>query len=168
MRTLAALPVDAVDFTPYGRVYDLGKDGGDVVVEPIPDVVDRFTGEPVVTGPAHVGLTIGPALPFTVTRMERHLHTREAVLCLDEAIVLMLSADPGTSPTAASTCAVLVCPGQCVSLRPGIWHSVGLGVRGPSRYYWLAGVSDLPESPWAEILDGPVQVAGPRGADELA
>lgn len=162
MRTLTALPVDSVAFAAYGRVYDLGRDGADVVVEPVLDVVDRFTVEPVVTGPVHVGLTSGPALPFTVTRMERHLHTSEAVLCLDEAIVLMLSDDPGMSPSAASTCAVMVRPGQCVSLRPGIWHSVGLGVRGPSRYYWLAGVSDSAESPWAEIPDGPVQVLGPR------
>lgn len=164
MRTLAALPADALDFAAYGRVYDLDADSADVVVEPVADVVDRYTGEPVVTGAVHVGMTRGPELPFEVAQMERHPGTREGLLCIDDEIVLLLSADPGNRPTASSTCAVLIRPGQCVSLHSNVWHSVCLGMRGPSHYYWLAGVSGSPESPWAEILDGPVRVTAPESS----
>ena len=161
MRTLAAVATDALDFTAYGRVFDLDADGPDVVAEPVADVVDRYTREPVVTGQVHLGLTTGPALPFEVFRMERHPGTQEALICLDGPVALLLSADPGARPAAASTRAFLVRPGQCVSLHANIWHSVGMGADGPSRYCWLAGVSGSPESPWAEMLDGPVRVTLP-------
>ena len=164
MRTLAALTADAIDLSPFGRVFDLGRDGADVVMEPVDDVVDRFTRDAVVDGAVHVGLTLGPALPFEVARMERHPDTREGLLCIDGGVAVLLSADPGARPAAASTRAVLVMPGQCLSLNPGVWHSVGLGLHGPSRYYWLAGVSSSPASPWADIPDGPVRVTGPEAA----
>lgn len=163
MRTVAAVETDVVDLSALARVFDLGGDGQDVVIEPVDDVIDRYTRDAVVTGQVHVGLSIGPALPFEVGRMERHPGTHEALLCLDDAIVLLLSADPGSRPAAASTQALLVRPGQCVSLHPNVWHSVGIGLNGPSRYYWLAGISDAPGSPWAEVLDGPVRVTAPTG-----
>ena len=161
MRTLAAIATDALDFSAYGRVFDLDADGPDVVAEPIADALDRYTAEPVVSGQVHVGLTTGPGLPFDVVRMERHPHTREGLISLGDPIALLLSNDPGDRPTAESIRAVLVRAGQCVSLDPNVWHSVCLGTRGPSRYCWLAGVSTSPESPWAEILDGPVRVTLP-------
>jgi ureidoglycolate hydrolase len=159
---VAALTTEAIDISPFGRVFDLGSDGTDVVMEPVDDVVDRYTRDPVVTGAVHVGLTLGPALPFEVAQMERHPGTREGLLCIDDAVVVLLSADPGTRPSAASTSAVLVRPGQCLSLDPNVWHSMGLGLHGPSRFYWLAGVSESPESPWAQLIDGPVRVTGPE------
>ncbi len=164
MRTLAAIPIDPLDFSAFGRVFHLDVDGPDAVAEDVADVVDRYTREPVVTGEVHLGLTTGPALPFAVSRMERHPHTQEALICLDGPVALLLSDDPGTRPTAASTRAFLVRPGQCISLHANIWHSVGMGAHGPSRYCWLAGVSGSPESPWAEMLDGPVRVALPDTA----
>ena len=162
MRTLAAVATDALDFAAFGRVFDLDADGPDVVAEPVADVVDRYTREPVVTGPVHLGLTTGPALPFDVARMERHPHTREGLLSLGDPVVVLLSTDAGDRPAAESIRAFLVRAGQCVSLHPNVWHSLCLGTRGPSRYCWLAGVSTSPESPWAEILDGPVRVTLPE------
>ena len=166
MRTLAALPIEAVDFSAFGRVYDLGRDGADVVAEPLPDVVDRYTGEPVATGLVHVGLTIGPELPFEVTRMERHPHTHEVLLCLDEAIVLMLSADPGASPAEGEH---LRRPGPPGSMR--VAASGRLAQRGSRRartepLLLARGRQQLPGVAVGGDSDGPVWLASPRGRDE--
>ena len=82
---------------PFGRIFDLDGDGPDVVAEPIEGVRDRYTVEPVVTGAVHVGMTSASVLPRTVARMERHPTTREGLLCIDEPVVVLLSADPGTA-----------------------------------------------------------------------
>lgn len=161
MRTLVPSPPNSAAMAPFGRIFDLDGDGPDVVAEPIEGVRDRYTVEPVVTGAVHVGMTSASVLPRTVARMERHPTTREGLLCIDEPVVVLLSADPAPQPAADSIRAVLVRPGECLSLGHGVWHSEAFGLEGPSRYYWLAGVSDSPESPWAEILGGPVHVTAP-------
>ncbi len=168
MRSLVPAPPDAAAMAPFGRIFDLAGDGPDVVAEPIEGVRDRYTVEPVVIGAVHVGMTSGPALPRDVARMERHPTTREGLLCLGKPVALLLSADPATRPDVDSVRAVLVRPGECLSLDPGIWHSEAMGIGGPSHYYWLAGVSASPESPWAEILGGPVQVGAPAAEPRSA
>lgn len=47
MRTVAAVDSDALDLTGLGRVFDLGADGPDVVIEPLEDV--ERTGIPAAT-----------------------------------------------------------------------------------------------------------------------
>ena len=164
MRTLRAVPVEDVDLTPYGRLFDLADGTAPrVVVEASADWQDRYTAEPVVTGPVHLGMTTGPALAVGVTRMERHPHTHEALACLAAPVVLPLSADPGERPAADTVVAVVLRPGQCVSLHPGVWHSACLGIDGPAAYYWLAGVSDSAPSPWADVVDGPLRIEAPAG-----
>ena len=159
MRTSSRAVRAAVDLTPFGRLFDLDGNGPDVIAEPIEGVRDRYTVEPVVTGAVHVGMTSGRAAP-DVARMERHPTTREALL----ASTSRSSCCPPPIPHPSrrrQLPRVLVRPGECLSLNPGVWHSAAMGLDGPSRYYWLAGVSDSPESPWGEILGGPVQVTVP-------
>lgn len=162
MRTIVAAPASAIDLSNLGRLFDLAGDGPDVIAEPIEGVRDRYTVAPVVEGAVHVGLTVGPTLAQDVVRMERHPGTAEALLTINDPVVLLVSGDPGAQPAADQVLAVLVRPGECLALLPGIWHSAAMGLRGASRYFWLAGVSDSPESPWEDILGGPVRVTLPE------
>jgi ureidoglycolate lyase len=161
MNPIAIVEADATACRPFGRLVDLAGDGPDVVAEPLEGVRDRFTREPVVTGAVHAGMTVGPTLPQAVSRMERHPTTNEVLLCLDDPIVVLVSADPAGRPAAGTVRALRLRAGQCLSLDPGVWHSVGFGLGGPSSYYWLATVSST-ETPWAEILGGPLLVAAPE------
>jgi hypothetical protein len=161
MRPVAVVEADAPTCRPFGRLFDLAGDGPDVVAEPLEGVRDRFTQEPVVDGAVHAGMTVGPALPQAVSSMERHPTTNEVLLCIGDPVVVLVSADPADRPAASSVRALRLRTGQCLTLDPGVWHSVGLGLVGPSRYYWLATVSST-ETPRAEILDGPLLVARPE------
>jgi ureidoglycolate lyase len=168
LRTIQAVTVEEIDFSRYGLLFDLVSGAApDVVAERSTDWQDRYTARPVVTGSARLGMTIGPTITTDITRLERHPHTREAVACICEPIVLPLAVDAGDRPSADSVIAVELRPGQCVSLHPGVWHGAGMGADEPTAYYWLAEVTEQDSSPWADILGGPIRIRGPhRGTHE--
>lgn len=155
MRTVDAVRADAVDLTAYGRLYDLaGGNGPDVVVTEAADWRDRYTGEPVVTGAVHLGMTAGPAIDAQVRLMEQHPRTRETIAPIAAPIVVPVSVEPH----AQAVQALLLQPGHALVLKPGVYHAPAMGLDGPSRYYWLAGVDQTASDPWCEIVDGPVLI----------
>jgi ureidoglycolate hydrolase len=155
MRTLVTQRADALDLREYGRLHDL-------LTGSAPDVVategtgwhDRYTGEPVVFAAAHLGMTVGPAIATDVWCMEQHPHTSETIVAQQSPIVVPVALEP----RAQAVQALLVGPGQCLTLRPGVYHGPGMGVDGPSRYYWIAGVDPDAGDSWCDILDGPVRI----------
>ncbi len=155
MRTLNAVRADAIDLAQYGRLYDLaGGHEPDVVFTHADQWQDRYTGEPVVSGAAHLGMTAGPHVTSAVRLMEHHPHTSEAIAPIGATIVVPIA----TVPDARAVHAVVLQPGQCLVLQAGIYHAPAMGLDGPSLYYWLAAVDAMNTEPWSEIVDGPVQI----------
>lgn len=155
MRTLVAQRADAVNIDEYGRLHDL-------LAGTAPDVVetdgtswhDRYTSEPVVRAAAHLGMTVGPAITTEVWRLEQHPHTSEAIVAQQSPLVVPVALEP----RAQAVKALVVGPGQCLTLLPGVYHAAGMGVDGPSRYYWIAGVDPQAGDSWCDIVDGPVRI----------
>ena len=149
--TLEAVRADTMDLTPYGRLHDLRTDG---VFTRAQDWQDRYTAEPVVGGPTHLGMTAGPALSVEVHLMEQHPHTREAIAPMTAPIVVPVAVEP----RAHAVVALLLEPGQCLVLHPGIYHAPAMGLDGPSLYYWLAEVDYTVTDSWSEIVEGPLLI----------
>jgi hypothetical protein len=155
VKTIEAVRADAVDLTTYGRLYDLAGGGEpDVVFTQAADWRDRYTGDPVVTGAAHLGMTAGPAVTSEVRLMEQHRHTTEAIAPIAAPIVVPV----GAQPHARAVQALLLRPGQCLMLHPGVYHAPAMGLDGPSLYYWLAAVDQTITDAWHEIVDGPLWI----------
>jgi ureidoglycolate lyase len=155
MRTLTAVRADAVDLTPYGRLYDLAGGGEpDVVFTEADQWQDRYTGDAVVSGAAHLGMTAGPDVAGEVRLMEHHPDTSEAIAPIAATIVVPIA----TQPAADDVRALLLEPGQCLVLRPGVYHAPAMGLGGPSLYYWLAELDNANTDVWSEIADGPVLI----------
>ncbi|HPQ85126.1 MAG: ureidoglycolate lyase [Actinobacteria bacterium] len=155
MKTVNAVRADALDLSPWGRLYDLADAGSpDVVSTQGLDWRDGYTNQPVVDGPTHLGMTAGPALSSPVSLMEHHLHTREGIAPIAAPIVVPVA----EAPRADAITALLLQPGQCLMLNTGVWHAPALGIAGPSVYYWLAGVDQTVADTWVEITDGPVTI----------
>lgn len=158
MRTIAAESAATGPLPGIGWMYDLTEESPQVVTTDMAPWQDGYSASPVVDGPAHAGFTCGPALSEPVERMERHAYTTEALLAVTEAVVVPVSADPGPAPSADSVRALIVSPGQCLTLERNTWHGAAMGLRGPCAYYWLAQVDADIESVWTAISDGPVVV----------
>lgn len=150
-----------VDFSVFGTHTRLAPGGGEVVRAAGDGWDDVSTPRPVLRAPAHLGMTTGAPLPRVVRRMERHLCTEEALLCLDGPMVLPVA--PGgdaPAPSAVDVTAVLIEPGDLVVLAPGTWHDACHGLDGPVRYYWLATTILGDEPVWVDIAGGGVEVTG--------
>ena len=152
------VPSGETDPTPYGRRLDLLNGGPGVIDTAGPDFNDRYTREALIDGSGHLGLTVGPGLPADVHRMERHRHTSEAVCCLAGPVILPVAAPGDERPRTSDVRALLITPGECVILNPGVWHAPCCGVDGPAAYYWFAAVDETRPTDWVELDDGPVRI----------
>jgi hypothetical protein len=153
-----AIPSGEADLSEYGRNVDLMSGGPGVTNTAGPDFDDRYTQDPLIDVPGHLGLSFGPGLPVDVHRMERHHHTSEAVFCLDGPVILPVAAPTHVQPRTRDVQALLISPGECVILKPNVWHAHCIGVDGPAAYYWLAAVDHTLPADWVELDDGPVGI----------
>lgn len=153
-----AVPSGEADLSRCGRYVDLSSDGPGVTTTKGPDFDDRCTQDVLIDAPGHLGLTFGPCLPVDVHRMERHQHTAEAVFCLDRPVILPIADPTGAQPRTSDVQALLIAPGECVVLNPGVWHAPCIGIDGPSAYYWLAAVDNEQPATWTALDNGPVAI----------
>jgi len=154
---------DDVKFSPYGIFYDLNANGtADNVIRSAGDgYTDGYSAKPLIDRPGSLGMSCASAVPHTITMMERHLHTQEAMICAGEPIAFLVAPAGGEAPAASDVRAFLLIPGQVVVLHRGTWHSPALGIYGPASYYWMAEAYDGEPTIWRAIEMGPVQLAGP-------
>jgi len=134
------------------------SDGEGVITTVGSDFTDRYTEDVLIDTPGHLGLTSGPGHPASVHHMERHLYTSEAVFCCGDPVILPVAAPTQDRPHTRDVQAILISPGECVILNPGVWHAPCIGVDGPTTYYWFAAVDDALPSEWVELDDGPVEI----------
>lgn len=167
MRVLAT-PVRAEDFAPFGRVHAMAaaEPGAGLVVSAGDGWSDVYTAAPLIGSNGSLGMTVGAGTPFITSRMERHLHTEEALFTAGSPVVLAVAAPTQSSyPSAADVRAFVVKPGTAVVLHPGTWHDACHGVDGEASYYWMATVGGDGGPSWTDVDGGPVHVAlAPAGA----
>lgn len=149
-------------FAPFGNFFDLRTGGleGGVIRSAGAGYTDGYTQQPLIDRPGNLGMTIGSAVPYVVEKMERHLHTQEAIMCAGEPIAFLV-APGGDAPAGAAAQAFLLEPGQVAVLDRGTWHSPAFGLQGPAAYYWMAEAYDGEPTVWKAIEGGPVQLAAP-------
>lgn len=162
-------PIEEINFSQFGNFYDLRyrETDNSSAEQPIifsrgEQYTDGYTFCPVISKPGSLGMTSSTALPCTITQMECHLDTQEAIFCIDKPLVFLAApaADsqtlPPSAPNADQITAVLLQPGQVAVLNPGVWHSPAHGTDGPVTYYWLAEAYDGDPTFWQDIKNGPV------------
>lgn len=156
MRTIQPLPVEAFDFTPYGKYFNLRSAPAEN--HPLPFAISSV--QPVTDKPMRLGITRSRGGSYRTTCMERHFSTRELLFCGADPMVLVLSAgDPEVNPKAEDLAAVLLMPGDAVLLEPAVWHDACRGVCGNIEYFFMAhNDGSLRETQWVDILPGPVFV----------
>lgn len=159
MTVLIARPISAESFAPFGRVYDLsGTTSPDVKVMAGEGWADSFTLRPLIDGSGHLGMTQGPAAPWSCRQMERHPLTEEALFCAAAPIVLAVApASAAPAPEAETLAAFILRPGMVAVMNPGVWHDACRGLQGPAPYYWMA-LCGLGNDPWVPVAGGPVEV----------
>lgn len=160
--SITPVELDALDFTPYGRIVRLHEGGPDVITSRGDGWSGVFSAEPLVDGAGSLGYTVGEPLPYEVTQMERHHHTPEALFCQAGPVALPLAAPGSSVPLADEVIAVVLRPGDLVVLDPGVWHDACHGIEKATPYYWFAVCDPAIVDPWVEIAGGPVTVNLPE------
>ena len=90
--------VDArtIDFTPYGKLFNLRAEGGGLRAIPARQIsTGSYTAAPAIDTLGSLGYTKSAGLPFTAEQMERHGHTQEAQIPESQPIVFLVAPAAG-------------------------------------------------------------------------
>lgn len=156
---IIAVPVSKIDFSKYGIYYDMNKDSGNVWTSQGDGWFDIRTQGPIINTSGSLGITQGSPLPCKVGKMERHLHTQEALFCLTDPIVVAIAnSGEDKQPRAADIEAVIIQPGEVIVLNKGVWHDACHGLNKSVRYYWLAEEYENEPTEWVDIIGGPIEL----------
>lgn len=158
--------VDAVDITQinyseYGILFNLsgeGIDTGNTNYSSGDGWYDVDTSIPLLDTLGSLGYTWSEKQPFVAKEMERHLHTQEAQIPIDQPIVLCLAKAGEEAPKADDVIAVIIRPGYVFVLNRGIWHSASHGQLRDGKYHWMALVEENEPTVWMDVEGGPLYV----------
>ena len=152
-RTVAAAPLSAEAFAPYGDVLAVGRGARRDINAGLcarwhdlcrPDVADGAVGLSVFDAEAR-------ALPYRLDLIERHPLGSQAFLPMTAHPFLVIVADgPGAAPLA-----FLTAPHQGVQFHRGTWHGVLTPLHAPGLFAVVDYVGDRPnleehrfDAPW--------------------
>jgi ureidoglycolate lyase len=153
-RTLAAAPLTAAAFAPFGDVLETGGDsfpinGG---------MCDRFhdLARVEVVGDGRLGLSVGYgrpyALPVVFSLVERHpLGSQAFVPMSEDPFLVVVAPDEDGRPGVPR--AFLTAPGQGVNYLRNVWHGVLTPLRRPGRFLIVDRIgtgNNLEEHTYAE------------------
>ncbi|KON86563.1 hypothetical protein AF332_06830 [Sporosarcina globispora] len=156
---IKAVPVSTIDFSKYGVYYDMNGGSANVWTSQGDGWKDARTNRSIINASGSLGITQGSALPCKVSKMERHLHTEEALFCLTDPIVVAIAnGGDHKQPLPSEIEAVIIQPGEVIVLNKGIWHDACHGLHNPVRYYWLAEEYEGEPTEWVDICGGPVEL----------
>ncbi|CAH2715000.1 hypothetical protein BACCIP111895_02177 [Neobacillus rhizosphaerae] len=156
---IKAVPVSKIDFSKYGVYYNMNSASDNLWASQGDGWNDFRTQVPIISSPGSLGITQGTPLPCKINKMERHLHTQEALFCLSDPIVVAI-ANCGESkqPLASEVEAVIIQPGEVIVLNKGIWHDACHGINKSVRYYWLAEEYEGEPTEWMDIHGDPIEL----------
>lgn len=131
-------PLTRTAFTPFGDVIETSdavrhytiNDGNTLRYHDLARI------DPGADGHAIVSIFRGQprALPFAVTRMERHPRASQAFMPLSGRPYLAVVADPASPPDASDLRAFLCQAHQGVNYAPGVWHHPLLALEDVSDF----------------------------------
>ncbi|WP_161493822.1 ureidoglycolate lyase [Virgibacillus necropolis] len=156
---IKVIPVSSVDFLKFGRYYNMKDGTKDTAITKGKSFTDVRTISPLINSIGNLGFTLGSKLPSKTYKMERHLHTQEALFCLSDSMIITIAIGSGNEhPLASDVEAFILSPGEVVVLNKGVWHDACHGVGKAVYYYWMATEREDVEDEWVDISPGPVEV----------
>lgn len=139
------VPIRDFDFSSYGQYIALKENSPHILTTITDAFVDRMTKDPLIDTLGHLGLTTGQPAPYRVESMEKHHHTKEAIVCIHDPILLCVANSVDEDcPIAQDVRAVLLSPGDVVILNRNIWHDACRGIQKKSDYLWFASAGKTP------------------------
>lgn len=158
MRTIRANKVTKENFARFGEYYNMREEGNTNG-----DVWKCFmTKETIIPETSHLGYVVceGGA-SFLTDSMERHMYSEEILFCGDQPTVLTVAdSDPHGELREEDVASFILCAGDVVKLKKGIYHDANHAVDMPSYYYFIAGGSgqdDPSETYWHPVVPEPVK-----------
>ena len=158
MRTISAVKVTRENFARFGEYYNMSEqcnhngDGWQCFM----------TREAIIPEHAHLGYVVcegGPS--FLTDTMERHMKSEEILFCGDQPTVITVAdSDPMGELTEESVASFVLCAGDVVKLKKGIYHDANHALDKPSYYYFIAGTGGQPdptETCWHPVVPEPVK-----------
>ncbi len=119
MKTIKAKPITVENFHAYGEFVDLMNPEGYALDDFYRDKLLMHTSGNMQM--AFSPLIVRKSEKMIVTKAEYHNLTQEAVLCLDDDVVLHV-APAGKEPVPELTEAFIVPKGTMVRIHTGVWH----------------------------------------------
>jgi len=159
-----AVDITSIDYEQYGVLYNLSGDGIDTQNtnnssgDGWTDVDTRI---PLLDTLGSLGYTHGSGTPFLAGEMERHLHTQEAQIPLEQAIVFCVAKASQDAPKISDVIPVILRPGFVFVLHRSVWHTSSHGLTGAAHYHWMALAYQNEPTVWEKIIGGPVCVHAP-------
>ncbi|MDD2971013.1 MAG: hypothetical protein PHE02_02635 [Lachnospiraceae bacterium] len=153
--------ITEIDYSEYGILYNMsgeGKDTGNTNRSSGNGWEDVDTSIPVLDTLGTLGYTYSEGQPFLTVEMEKHSHTQEAQIPIEQPICLLIAKACKGAPRAEDTVAVRIRPGYIFVLHRETWHSASHGTKHAGRYHWMAQVYKNEPTVWKEIQGGAVYV----------
>ena len=158
LKKIKAVPIRMVDFSKYGRYYNMRKENDHISYTKTQEFEDHMIKVPLIDTVAQLGYTEAQAAPCIVSKMEKHDHTEEAIICGADPIILCVAEDNGKGyPEADRICAVILNPGEVAVMNRNVWHDACHGLEKKSGYYYIATAGKKPAE-WIEIFEKEVVV----------
>ena len=156
-----AVDITQIDYSEYGILFNLsgkGEDTGNTNYSSGDGWTDMDTVIPLLDTLGRLGYTWSKKQPFLAKEMEKHSHTQEAQIPLDQPIVLCLAKASKEAPKADEIIPVIIRQGYVFVIHRNVWHSASHGQYHDGNYHWMAQVYYNEPTEWIDIEGGPVYV----------
>ena len=143
--TIKAKRVNKENFEKYGFYYNMKEDRENVIYSKADSYKDYMTKKPLIDTLGHLGFTIGSKAPYTISSMEKHDHTQEAIFCLKAPIILCVAtSSENTEPKSEDIEAFILKEEDVIVLERNTWHDACHGLSKKTEYCYLATAGKHP------------------------
>jgi ureidoglycolate lyase len=156
MKTLKIQPITEAGFAPFGQVLRVPAVG-----QPRLDLIEEMQN---LRASARLRLSLSSVaatqLPFTVTKLERHVSSSQAFLPLACQGYLVVVAPHGIDgqPQLEALRAFSVPEDCCINYRVDTWHHPFTALHGPARFAVLTFVAGTPDDDQFTPLSEPIWI----------
>ncbi|MCR8550809.1 ureidoglycolate lyase [Salipiger sp. P9] len=166
MRQIAAVPLTAERFAPFGEVLEIAGSPDKIINQ---GLCGRYHDRARLDfGPGgRAGISLFNAeprtLPYRLEMVERHPEGSQAFVPMHQNAWLVITAEPGEALDAppGALHAFVAAPGQAINFHRGTWHGVLTPLHAPGLFAVvdrIGGTANLEEH-W---LEEPLLITGPE------
>jgi ureidoglycolate lyase len=163
-RRIAARPLDATAFAPFGQVIAVPAGGGREVNLGTALRFDHVAALENARAGARANLAVfrcaPQAPPVVLAMLERHPFSTQAFVAIHAGrwLICVAPERPDGEPDIAGLRAFVAGPGQGINLRRGTWHHPVLALDAPAQLLMLAWEDGSAGDGEARALDTPIEV----------